>query len=287
MKKLLIIGANGMLGHKLCHELAPHFDVHGTIRTPNDSLLKVLASSITLHSDVDILNFDHLEKLILDIKPNVIVNCAGVIKQSNTVNDIKKLYDVNAEFPQKLASFCLERKIYCIHFSTDCVFDGLKGFPYTEKDTSTAKDDYGKSKYQGEISNDYCLTLRTSIVGQELSRHKSLFDWVFSQKGQTVKGFDQALYTGLTTLEVAKFIKWLLNQPERLTGLFHLSSETISKYELIVKLNKLCNLSLTIEKDTDFYCDRRLDGHQLFSQIDYPQPSWDRMLKDFAKDIKC
>lgn len=287
MKKILILGASGMLGHMLCRQLGHEgYKIHGTTRKAKKELIDILPHSVSLHEKIDVLDFDFLRNFIERLKPDIIINCVGVIKQSSLVDDTANLYELNSILPQKLAYLCASHKIHMIHFSTDCVFDGLKGKAYTENDIPTAQDNYGKSKLLGEVSNTYSLTIRTSIVGHELSRHKSLFDWVFSQKRKNIKGFTKALYTGVTTLEMANFIAYLLKKDAPLTGLYHFSADEISKHDLIVKMNSLFDLKLTIEPDSFFYCDRRLNSDKIFQIVDYPRPTWDKMLLDFTKDHK-
>jgi dTDP-4-dehydrorhamnose reductase len=172
-----------------------------------------------------------------------------------------------------------------VHISTDCVFNGRRG-NYTEQDPADAEDLYGLSKYLGEVSEEPCLTLRTSIIGLELSRKQSLIEWFLSRTG-TIKGFTNALFTGLTTIETARVIEMVITQYPDLHGLWQIASEPISKYELLCKLSAVLGRSnLSIEPDDSLRCDRTLSGKAFTQQTGYLAPSWDEMLLELAERIK-
>ena len=170
-----------------------------------------------------------------------------------------------------------------IHFSTDCVFQGIPGIKRVI-DTPNATDLYGLSKLLGEVVTPTSITLRTSIVGRQLFGSESLFEWAISQRGTTVKGYKNAIYTGLTTGQLSQIIIKLIQDFPELSGIHQLASKPISKFELISKLNDHLKLNLRIEPETDFHCDRTLDGTQFSELTNIDIPSWDDMLTEFAAD---
>jgi dTDP-4-dehydrorhamnose reductase len=162
--------------------------------------------------------------------------------------------------------------------STDCIFSGKKG-SYLESDPSDAEDLYGKTKYLGEVHEANSLTLRTSIIGRELSRHTSLLDWFLAQAG-TVKGFTNAIYTGFTTLEMSRIIeKMLLEYPDA-SGVYQVSSDPINKYELLLLIREKLGLDIEIIPDDAFCCDRSLDSSRFRTEFNYTPPTWPAMIEE-------
>lgn len=286
--RVLILGATGMLGHMLCRKLPEYlpqdrYEIVATHRSPI-TVPEIFPDTIKLYSEFDVLDFNACEQIFKELRPDVVINCTGVIKQSVAVEDVARMYHINGFFPNQLASLAKENQARVINFSTDCVFNGKKGKPYHIDNVPTAEDDYGKSKLLGELTDCNCLTLRTSIVGRELERHASLIDWFLSQEGQKIKGFSRALYTGVTTLEMSKVIAHLIVNKPNLSGVYQLASEAVSKYKLLTYLNEKMDLGITIHKDEEFICDRRLDGKAFEKDADYKIPSWPEMLDDFVAD---
>ena len=184
--------------------------------------------------------------------------------------------------PHRLAKICVQRGVRLIHISTDCVFSGSKGM-YTERDNPDAEDVYGKSKGLGELL-DYpgVLTLRTSIVGHELNGNKSLLDWFLCQE-KPVKGFSKAIFSGVTTLELARLIKNILLTEPYLAGLYHVSSSPIDKYSLLTLVAKIYNKKIAITEDESLVIDRSLSSEKLKKAIRYSSPSWEKMLIDLYR----
>ena len=282
--KVLVLGANGMLGHMLCRKLPDHFKITACVRQKNNAFSKKVPHNVNIREGFNLFDISLLESIIQDEQPDWIINCIGVIKQSKDVSDIPQMYHINGFFPHQLAKVALKFNAKVLHFSTDCVFNGKADGIYTINSIPTAEDDYGKSKLLGELNYEHCLTLRTSIVGRELSRHSSLFDWFISQKGTTVKGFANALYTGLTTLEVARAVQHIIEMSTQLSGCYQLASQSISKYDLLQKINKSLNLNTTIIKDTEFRCNRRLCGETFEKKSGFKVNNWDTMIQEFTND---
>ena len=232
---------------------------------------------------VDVCTIEAIERTISDVKPDVVLNGVGLIKQKMSPNINSHAIQINSLFPHQLLEICKKTDTRLIHFSTDCVFEGTPGVKRVT-DTPTATDIYGLSKLLGEVQEGPALTLRTSVVGRQLFGTESLFEWAISQRGNTVNGFKNAIYTGLTTLELSHVVKRIIEEQPNLVGLFQVASKPISKYELLAKLNVMLNLGLTIESNTDFYCDRTLDGSEFSGLTNIKIPSWDNMLTKFLAD---
>jgi dTDP-4-dehydrorhamnose reductase len=208
--KILILGASGAIGHVIFKQLSKNkmLQVYGTVRDLN-SVNKIFSAELLskLTAEIDVTaDFETLKTLIKKIKPDVVFNAIGIIKQLPTANQENLVFRLNAKFPQELNIFCHEQNIKMIQLSTDCVFDGQKGH-YVENDIPNAADLYGKSKAAGEIKNfKTSLTIRTSTIGHELHTKNGLLEWFLSQDNK-IKGFRHALYSGVTTLELAKVIE--------------------------------------------------------------------------------
>ncbi len=282
--KLLILGAYGMLGHKLFQKFGQQFDTYATCRSirTSDGLSRIFPHDRLL-SGVQAENFDSVLHAIDKVHPDAVINCIGIIKQLDEAKDPIPSIAINALFPHRLAVTCQAAGIRLIHFSTDCVFSGRNGM-YTHQDISDADDLYGRTKYLGEVSGKGCLTIRSSFIGHELDSQSSLVEWFISQAGGKVKGFRKAIYTGFTTIEMSRIVANLLvNQPD-LHGIWQVASTPISKYDLLCLINKKMDLNIQIEPDDQFVCDRSLDGQLFDERTGYAAPSWDKMIEELAKD---
>lgn len=278
--RILVLGASGMLGNAVMKLFAKEglHETWGTLRS--ESGMRFFPDDIQSHliSAVDVLNQDELLNVFSSIQPDVVINCVGVIKQLKNANDPLHVLPLNALFPHHLAKLCMVAGARLIHISTDCVFSGNKG-GYTESDESDAKDLYGKSKYLGEL-HDYsnAITLRTSIIGHELNSNHALVDWFLSQE-ERVNGFRKAIFSGLPTVELAKVIHdWVLPKPE-LHGLFHVSAQPISKYDLLKLVTDVYGKSILIQPDDEFVIDRSLDSSQFQQASGYRPPDWQALIE--------
>jgi dTDP-4-dehydrorhamnose reductase len=283
----MILGGDGMLGHKLLQTLEPRFD--GVVCTVRESLQNPFYRGIPLFNEdntideVDVTDLDGLAELIVDIKPEVVVNCVGVIKQRPDAKDPVACIAVNSLLPHLLAEWCLDWRGRVIHFSTDCVFSGRRG-GYHEDDESDATDLYGRTKFLGEISGKNALTLRTSIIGRELKHFQSLLEWYLAACGKTVQGYTRAIYSGVTTPHLAGLVAEIIENHPRLTGLYHVASQPISKHDLLAVLRDAYNLDVTIEPDDNFVCDRSFSGDKLREAIGYQCPPWRELAAELAAD---
>ena len=239
-----------------------------------------------IYTKVNVENLDNLSNLIEDIKPDVVINGVGIVKQIPSSANLQLLIRLNALFPHELLRICNNQGARLIHISTDCVFSGIKG-NYVESDLTDALDNYGKTKALGEII-DGGLTIRTSTIGHELGSHYGLLEWFLSQKS-VVNGYSKAIFSGVTTIELAKIIYKFLLFDDSLVGLYNLSSTPIDKFELLNKINKVYGVELNINEDIGLIVDRSLNSDKFRVMTGYVPPSWDEMLiemRNFQIKIK-
>jgi dTDP-4-dehydrorhamnose reductase len=283
-KKILILGAAGMLGHKLAQKYRDDYEVLATVRSSYASYARYgIFDSKTIIGGVDILNIDTAVGVIGDIKPDVVINCIGIIKQLKEAEDPILSLKINSLFPHQLANICRAAGARFFHISTDCVFDGKKGM-YTEGYFSNATDLYGRTKYLGEVNRPGCLTLRTSIIGRELNTANGLIEWFLSNKGKKVKGFKKAIYTGFTTIALANIIKNIIDNFPNLSGLYQVSSEPIDKLNLLNIVKDKFKLDIEIEPETKTSIDRSLDSSRFRKETGFVPASWDRMIEEMSQD---
>ncbi len=283
--RVLVLGARGMMGHVACRVFAERHEVFGSIRDgiPTDSSLASFLSPDRWIRDVDADDMASVERALDVAEPDAVLNCIGIIKQAPGASDPVVSIEKNALFPHKLAELCNAASVRMIHLSTDCVFSGREGM-YAESDIPDPDDLYGLSKLLGETEAGEALTLRTSVVGREIRGHASLFEWVLGSRGTSVRGFDRAIYSGLTTVALAEVIERVLEGHPGLSGVWHVASDPITKYELLCQLNERLGLDLDIERDESFVCDRSLDGSAFAAETGIVVPSWDDMLRRFVQD---
>ena len=281
--RLLILGGSGMLGHQLWRGLHAQHDTWVTLRRPvADFAAHNLFDEAKAIQFDDITDDTALERALGQAKPEAVINCVGLIKQRDEASDEALTLRVNAEFPHRLAKRCGEAGARLIHFSTDCIFAGTKG-NYTESDPSDATDLYGQSKHQGEVADAHCVTLRTSVIGHELGTHLALLDWFLSQRVKTVSGFTKAIYSGFTTLEMARIVDRILTQHTDLSGVWHVASEPISKFGLLQLCREKLGWEGVIEPNDEFVCDRSLNADRFNQATGYTPPSWEAMISELAQ----
>jgi dTDP-4-dehydrorhamnose reductase len=282
--RVIVLGATGMLGHKLLQRLRTGFEIAGTVRDPMpDARLCRVLSGIKLYPGVDARDLSSLEQAIDDWRAQVVLNSIGVIKQSKAANDPPTSIAINSLFPHQLAQVTAACGARLIHFSTDCVFSGHRG-NYVEDDLPDPADLYGRSKLLGEVTARNVLTLRMSIVGRELRTHLGLIDWFLSQRGGRINGYVRALYSGLTTIAVADIVAWLVDAHPALNGLWHVSGDPISKFDLLQVVKRLYGLDIDIAPDEAFLCDRRLDSTRFRKRTGWQPPSWEEMITEMYLD---
>jgi len=276
--KLLVLGAGGMLGNAVMKYFSnlDEYTVLGTVRNTNSTLLFPLDIQKNILSGIDVENFDALVKVLTEIRPNIVINCIGLVKQLLDVNDFLTAIPINSILPHRLAllTSCINARL--VHISTDCVFSGSKG-AYTESDFPDAYDLYGRSKFLGEVDYPNAITLRTSIIGRELSGSRSLVDWFLSQSG-SVKGYGKAIFSGLPTVEIAKIIRDFIIPNPAMHGVYHVSANPISKYELLRLVAMRYEKSLEIVLDNSIVIDRSLNSDKFRAKTGFKPARWDELI---------
>lgn len=276
-----------MLGHKLFQRLRERFP--GTVATTRKNVSEGSWKRVSLLQGddviqgVDVREFEALRTRLLDLKPDVIVNAVGVIKQRGEAADPIPSITVNALLPHRLAETAAAWGGRVIHFSTDCVFNGRRG-RYTERDQSDAEDLYGRSKFLGEVAAPNAVTLRTSIIGRELSQHRSLLDWFLSQDGKVVQGYRRAIYSGVTTNAMAGVVEAVISRHPDLSGLFQIVSAPIAKHDLLGLIRDAYGLKITIEPVDGEVCDRSMEGTKFEAATGWRAPDWPALVRELAED---
>lgn len=283
---ILILGADGMLGHQLVETLSSRHDVVGTLRLDANSY-GAIAGFLpeTALYGVDVQDYRSVARAITAVRPDAVINAVGIVKQRPESKHAITSIEINALLPHRLAVACAEIGARLIHMSTDCVFSGRQG-NYVETDFADADDLYGRSKLLGEVSDAGSVTLRTSIIGLELSRKRSLVEWFLAQRGG-IKGFRRAIYSGFTTLEMARIIEHVLVGHPGKSGVYHVSSAPIDKYALLCKLRDRLGRSIEIAPDDDFSCDRSMLSRRFQEEFGYVPPSWDAMIDELGTQIEA
>ena len=227
---------------------------------------------------VDVLDQDALIGILERIRPDVVINCVGLIKQLADAKDPLSALPINAMLPHRLAKLCGLAGARLIHVSTDCVFSGRKG-SYVETDLSDAEDLYGKSKFIGELHEvEHAITLRTSIIGHELGSNYALVDWFLSQVGP-VKGYAKAIFSGLPTVELARVMRDYVIPTPGLHGLYHVSVEPIDKLSLLKLVAEVYEHKIQIIPDEQVSIDRSLDSSRFRQATGYLPPAWPELVK--------
>ncbi|RUR12748.1 SDR family oxidoreductase [Legionella sp. km772] len=283
--RVLILGITGMLGSAVYKKFIENktFETWGTLR--NDRMLKYFPKSDQIISHVDVLNSDELLSLFERVRPHLVINCVGLIKQLSRANDPLAVLPINTLFPHQLAKVCSLINARLIHISTDCVFSGRRTEgAYSESDLSDAEDLYGKSKYIGEITHSpHAITLRTSIIGHELNSNFALIDWFLSQNNH-VKGYLNAIYSGLPTFELARVIHdYVIPNPD-LCGLYHVSSKPISKYHLLKLVADVYKKDILIEPEHTVFINRALKSSRFEKETGYVAPDWPLLVQQMHRE---
>lgn len=280
--KILILGVDGMIGHK----------IYQTLSSDNHQLL------ITSRKNKEILPFntdqakliyynletESLDELLDHNRPELIINCIGVT--TRRIGSLKKdhVISVNSLLPNKLSEWVKKNKKWLIHFSTDCVFSGAKG-NYSELSKKDAKDIYGMSKSASEnIDLSNTLIIRCSLIGREIFNNTELLEWLISMNNKKIEGFSNAIYSGVTTLWMSLTINKLINSRSKLTGLFNISSSEISKFELLNKIKSQFKLNIEIIKNHKYKSNKSLNSDKFIKETGILTPSWDEMLKELYLD---
>lgn len=277
--RILILGATGMLGSAMFRYFKQRntYETWGAIRNPEMRQYLPPETHETICSGVDVLDQDALINVIQKVRPDVVINCVGLIKQLKNADDPLSVLPINSILPHRLEKLCALAGARLVHVSTDCVFSGKKGH-YKESDLSDAEDLYGKSKFIGELHDKkHAITLRTSIIGHELNSKYALVDWFLSQN-HAVKGYTKAIFSGLPTVELSRVIHdYVLPNPE-LSGLYQVSAQPIVKFDLLKLIAAQYQKEIQIDPDDQVVIDRSLDSSTFSQATAYVAPDWPSLI---------
>lgn len=282
--RILILGATGMLGSTLFRSFAkdPLFNTFGTIRDFDakrnfiPKLHEAIISNVSVDGEAGLL------KAFSISKPEVVINCIGIIKQLPSAKDSLACLAINSVLPHRLEKYCEAINARLVHFSTDCVFSGGLG-QYKEEDFPDCNDLYGRTKLLGEVCSQNSITLRTSIIGHELCRSSSLIDWFLSQNDE-VNGYTNAFFSGLPTIEIARVVKDFVIPNRSLSGLHHLSVDKISKHELLSLVAKVYKKNIKINADDRLTIDRSLNSDKFRSATGFKARPWSNLVADMHNE---
>jgi dTDP-4-dehydrorhamnose reductase len=275
--RVLVLGASGMLGNAILRLFCERHDwvVYGTLRV-HDSVLQELAPRAQILDGINADQPDSLISAFRQSRPQVVINCIGLVKQLASAQDPLEAIPINSILPHRLAQLCELMQARLIHISTDCVFSGIKG-NYRESDFPDAQDLYGRSKLIGEVNCAHAITLRTSIIGPELHRNHGLISWLLSQQGQ-INGHINAIFSGLPSCELARVVRDFVIPNEDLSGIYNVVAEPISKYNLLQLVTQEYGKVLQIKPDDKININRSLDGTLFRQATGYIAPSWPQLI---------
>ncbi len=253
------------------------FETFGTVRS--SAVLVMLPESVRKNviSGIDVENADSMVAVLNRVRPNIVINCIGLVKQLAQADDPLQAIPVNSLLPHRLARLCALSDARFVHMSTDCIFSGAKGM-YTESDPSDAYDLYGRSKYLGEVDYPNAITLRTSIIGHELDRNTSLIGWFLKQEAK-VRGFDRAIFSGLPTVEVARVIRDFVIPHPALHGVYNLSADPINKFDLLELVAAAYGKEIEIVRDSGLVIDRSLDSTRFRDATGFLPLAWPELVR--------
>ena len=280
--KILILGGDGMIGHKMAQVLsAQNHEIVISIREKKDLTLKSIPSKTKVFFNAFLKDniLDFLDK----VKPDVIINAIGVTIRKGSTKNISDTIYLNSFFPHQLSNWALAFKKRLIHFSTDCVFSGSEG-SYLEDTTPDALDYYGKTKGLGEVNSKSSLTIRSSMIGPELFNKTELFEWIINNKEKEINGFSRVMYSGVTTVYMAKLVADLIDNHKNLSGIYNVASKPISKFELLHLINDNFDLGLIINDDKTVISNKTLDAPKIENELGIKSPGWNELIIELKKD---
>jgi dTDP-4-dehydrorhamnose reductase len=285
---VLIVGGTGMLGHKLVQVLGAdaELEVHATVRRLPE--VPFVVPSATYHEGVVLGPAQpRLAEVLRRVKPRVVINAVGAIKQRDLYAQMEETFYLNASLPHLIPFFDPEHDVRVIHFSTDCVFLGDRG-GYTEADAPDALDLYGRSKACGEIDYGNHLTIRTSIIGFELASHLGLLGWFLRQpRGSQLQGYSKAIYSGLPTATLSRTVLDIVKHRPELRGLYHIASEPIDKLVLLERVNRRFDLGHSLTPNDAVRIDRSIDDTRFRTATGTARPGWDELVEELAEDFRA
>lgn len=281
--RILVLGASGMLGHEALRVLARDFEVWGACRDPGN-VPDVGVPQGRMVGGLDATDHDAIPVLLASVRPDVVINAVGIVKQRDEARAAVPSIMVNSVWPHVVADACEATGARLVHVSTDCVFSGSRG-GYRESDVPDASDLYGRSKLLGEVTNrDHAVTLRTSIIGWQTGEPTGLAGWFAAHRTEALNGYRRAIFSGLTTRVLTETIRDAVLPDRTLHGLWHVSAESIDKHTLLCALAAELGWDVDITPRDEPAIDRSLDSSRFRARTGWTPPSWDRMLADLAAE---
>ncbi len=277
--KLLVVGASGMIGSTMLRVLSEQneFETFGTVRDARIGQFFPVSIARHLIPDIDVEKMESLIHILEKLRPDVVINCAGLTKHKSGADNPLISLPINSLMPHRLAGLCKLVDARLIHISTDCVFSGEKG-GYVEEDYTDARDLYGQSKAIGELHYPQTITLRTSTIGPELQTQFGLLEWFLAQE-KHCKGYSRAIFSGLPTIVFARIIRDIVIPDSSLTGLYHVAAEPINKFDLLALIAREYDKAISIEHDDKLTIDRSLDASRFQLATRYIAPEWPELIK--------
>ena len=273
--RLLVLGSTGMLGNAIFKFFLSdkNFEVFGSTRSSSNVNFPQEEKNNLIVGVDPLVDEEKLLSVFAITRPDVVINCIGIVKQLKNSRDPLLAIPINSLLPHKLAKFCHSIDARLIHISTDCVYSGMKGM-YSEQDISDAVDLYGRTKFIGEVDYSNAITLRTSIIGHEPNNeNRSLVDWFIAQDGP-VAGYVNAIFSGLPCVELAKIIRDFVLPFKNMRGVYHVSADPISKFELLRMIAQVYNLQTHIYPDGSVSINRSLDSSKFCAATGYKPKKW-------------
>lgn len=282
-ERILVIGASGMLGHEAVRVLAPDFEVWGACRNPA-ALPDLGIPGARMLGGFDATDLDSASSLVERVRPDLVLNAVGIVKQRSAAKDAIASIQVNSLWPHVLADACERVDARMVHVSTDCVFSGSRGL-YRDDDVPDAFDLYGRSKLLGEVADrENVVTLRTSIIGWQIGTPTGLVGWLAAHRSEPLKGYTKAIFSGLTTRALTEVVRDVVLADSMLSGMWHVSAEPIDKYTLLSKLIAFLGWDTEITPFEGVVIDRSLDSARFRERTGWTPPSWDTMLEQLSAE---
>lgn len=283
--RILILGGNGMIGHKMYQILSKEFsDIWVLFKKPMNKIYSNEIFNIDKVIDnFDLIHFENLKVILENVMPDVIINASGITIRRGINDDLFKSILINSALPHFLDNWTRLNNKRLIHFSTDCVFSGKKGF-YTESNSSDAEDLYGKTKALGEVISANSITLRGSMIGRELENKTELLEWFLNQRDKSIKGFSKVIYSGITTIRMANFVREIIKNHPDMNGIYNVSSISISKYELIGLFNQYFNKKCHVISDDSYISNKDLNSSKFYRETGFKKPDWIELIQELVKD---
>ena len=284
--RILILGGNGMIGHKLYQKISLEYnDTWVTLRKNIiDYRYNFIYDSKRVLDNFDLTNFKQLKIHLDQLKPNIIINACGITIRRGVEEIKSNSIILNSALPHFLNEWVSLNNKRLIHFSTDCVFSGKKG-NYIDNDVKDASDFYGYTKSIGEIlDSKFAITLRGSMIGRELENKTELLEWFLKQNNKSIRGFTEVIYSGITTVKMAEIVLRIINFFPNLTGIYNISSKSISKFDLLKLCNESFDIKVRIEKDNTYASNKNLISDNFFNEIGFAQPNWVDLIEQLKED---